>query len=435
MAGLTAAARASAAGCQVALVEKAQHTGGSAAMSGGVLWQPASRDLLRAVDPSGEAELVDVFFDRFPEALAWVRATGVEVGDRTGVLGYGVGQIIDIIGYLRACERQVRSSGGWVVTGASVDRLVLDGDAVTGAVVTDRDGTYVVEAKSVLLATGGFQGDPGRRRQYLGSAAETMLLRSNPVSAGDGLRLGLAAGAATSEHMNGFYGHLMISPLSALHEADFVRLSQWYCTHSIVVNLQGERITDESRGYALCAQAAIAQPEPRVAVLFDERVRSTLAVGSTGVQGLEVVDRLAEAQRVGGRIAQADTWEALAQMIGEWGFDGSRSMQTVETFNLALGSDEVLSPPRDRYRTALDEGPFFAVEAQPAITFSMGGLRIDKDARVLRADGQAIDGLLAAGADSGGTFAHGYGGGLALGSVFGTVAAEHAVRRAGRVSA
>jgi succinate dehydrogenase/fumarate reductase flavoprotein subunit len=61
------------------------------------------------------------------------------------------------------------------------------------------------------------------------------------------------------------------------------------------------------------------------------------------------------------------------------------------------------------------------------VTHTNGGLRIDERARVLRADGSAIDGLYAAGADAGGIFTGGYGSGLAAALVFGRRAAESAV--------
>lgn len=431
IAGMTAASRAAASGLRVAVVEMAPRIGGSAAMSGGVLWQPKSRETLLAVDPHGDSQLVDLFFERFPDALEWVRRLDVEVGQPTDVLGYGVGRIIDIIGYLKACQRQVAKAGGWVVTSASAETLVLDGDDVVGAVVSDREGTYEVRAHTTLLATGGFQGDAERRARHLGPSAARMLVRSNATSCGRGLALGLAVGAALSPHMDGFYGHLMISPLRSLSENDFVRLSQWYCQQSVVLSLTGERIADESRGYALCAQAAVRQPEPRVAVLFDEQIRANLATGPTGVQGLEAVDRLAEARSVGGRVAVAGTWAELTDAIGEWGFERARGLETIQHYNDAMATGrELVGPPRNAYRRSLDVGPFYAVEAQPAITFTMGGIRIDRDTRVLRADGTNIAGLLAAGADTGGTFAHGYGGGLALGSVHGTVAAEQACWRA-----
>jgi len=78
----------------------------------------------------------------------------------------------------------------------------------------------------------------------------------------------------------------------------------------------------------------------------------------------------------------------------------------------------------------LAEPPFLAVRVRAAVTHTIGGLRIDEDARVLGADGSAIEGLHAAGADAGGIFTGGYGSGLAAALVFGRIAAETALRPA-----
>ena len=61
-----------------------------------------------------------------------------------------------------------------------------------------------------------------------------------------------------------------------------------------------------------------------------------------------------------------------------------------------------------------------------SITHTIGGLRIDERARVLRADGAPIDGLWAAGVDAGGVATGGYASGLAQALVLGLVAAENA---------
>jgi predicted oxidoreductase len=63
----------------------------------------------------------------------------------------------------------------------------------------------------------------------------------------------------------------------------------------------------------------------------------------------------------------------------------------------------------------------------PAITFTFGGLRIDRDARVLGEDGRPIPGLLAAGADAGGVYVRAYAGGIANALVFGLAAADTAL--------
>ncbi len=72
--------------------------------------------------------------------------------------------------------------------------------------------------------------------------------------------------------------------------------------------------------------------------------------------------------------------------------------------------------------------PFTAVHVYAAVTHTIGGLRIDEQARVLDRDGTPVDGLHAAGADVGGIFTGGYGSGLAAALVFGRIAAESALR-------
>src|SRR5271155_2540441 len=60
------------------------------------------------------------------------------------------------------------------------------------------------------------------------------------------------------------------------------------------------------------------------------------------------------------------------------------------------------------------DGPFWALEVQPSITFTYGGTRIDTSAWALSDDGLAIPGLYVAGMDAGGFSNWRYCGGLAL---------------------
>jgi fumarate reductase flavoprotein subunit len=76
---------------------------------------------------------------------------------------------------------------------------------------------------------------------------------------------------------------------------------------------------------------------------------------------------------------------------------------------------------------AIDGDARLAVHVRAAITHTIGGVRIDTGARVLRDDGTPVEGLFAAGADVGGISAGGYASGLASALVFGLIAAESAV--------
>jgi fumarate reductase flavoprotein subunit len=65
-----------------------------------------------------------------------------------------------------------------------------------------------------------------------------------------------------------------------------------------------------------------------------------------------------------------------------------------------------------------------AVHVAPAVTHTVGGLRVDGRARVLGGDGEPLDGLWAAGVDAGGVATGGYASGLAQALVLGLAAAE-----------
>jgi predicted oxidoreductase len=73
-------------------------------------------------------------------------------------------------------------------------------------------------------------------------------------------------------------------------------------------------------------------------------------------------------------------------------------------------------------------GTVAAVRVIASITHTIGGLRVDERARVLREDGSALDGLWAAGVDAGGVATGGYASGLAQALVLGLAAAEDAAR-------
>jgi succinate dehydrogenase/fumarate reductase flavoprotein subunit len=68
----------------------------------------------------------------------------------------------------------------------------------------------------------------------------------------------------------------------------------------------------------------------------------------------------------------------------------------------------------------------YAVHVVAGITHTIGGVRIDQQARVLDEHGRPIEGLYAAGADAGGISTGGYASGLASALVFGRIAAETA---------
>lgn len=428
--GLTTAAVVAKSGREVMVLERAPAIGGSAALSGGYLWTAPDVETIWRENPTGDRVLGRALVETYPDALSWVEEVGAPVlRDVSGVYKFGSGKIIDIVDYLRRCAAIVRGAGGRVLCDVEPLELLRDNGRVVGVRVKDRDGITTVGASATVLATGGFQADPELRARYIHPNARSMLLRSNPFSAGSGMRLALEVGAALVDRMSGFYGHLICAPTRHFTHTDFLDLTQYYSTYGVLINRSGERFTDESRGDHLNSQAVVRQDGATAALVFDERIRRTYVVGRT-VDGNATIDRFATAKDAGALTATAASIPELAHLIAAWGVDEQRACDTLMRYNAAAGTQASLSPPRRDDHVALDQVPLHAIAVQPAITFTHGGIRINEHAQALRADGSPITGLFAVGADSGGTYDGTYAGGLALGCCFGIRAARFASSQA-----
>jgi succinate dehydrogenase/fumarate reductase flavoprotein subunit len=426
MAGLSAAGYAAAAGARVLVLEKTRSTGGSAMLSGTTLWTAPTMDAFRELCPRGDEALGHVLVREFPAAEDWVRSTGVEFSAERAVVRVGRGHRFDLVGYLNRCRALVERAGGWVLPERKVIRLMPAGGRICGAEVADHDGTARIRGHGTLLATGGFQGDPGLRRRYLTDGTD-LLLRANPASTGDGLRLALDVGAATAGDMSAFYGHLIASPAATFGPGDFHRLALQYSAEGVVLNLACERFTDESLGDHVSAQRLVREPQARGLVVVDRSVLSSPGLGASRPLGLTTAVTRSAAEvfgdiiASGARHASAGDLDTLGADVARWGFRGENLAAEVRRFNMAMADGW---PPRQWNRIPLTDPPFWAIEVRPAVTFTQGGIRVDAGARVLRPAGDPIPGLFAAGADIGGVYNGGYAGGLALGLVFGINAAR-----------
>ncbi len=192
MAGLAAAAAASEAGARVVVLEKAAQAGGSAAMSVGMFWAPPDFEAFRRRVPLGDPALGRAVVDDYPAAVERIRSFGIRVGPQVdGVMTIGIGHSIDVPALLDRELADIEHGGGRVLFGMPARRLLVGADGtVRGA---QARGGPVVRATATIIATGGFQGDPELRTRYLGVNADRLVLRANPGSVGDGLRMGRAA--------------------------------------------------------------------------------------------------------------------------------------------------------------------------------------------------------------------------------------------------
>jgi succinate dehydrogenase/fumarate reductase flavoprotein subunit len=398
-------------------------------MSAGIVWTAPDFKTLRGVVPGGDPALGEALTHGFWPAVDRIRSTGVSVSERwEGQMGFGSAVRVDIPGLLEAWQKQIVASGARILVRSAARKLLIDeAGRVCGAEIDTEGGRRELSADAVLLAAGGFQGDPELMATFIGPGADAVLVRSNPGSVGDGFRLGREAGASASRCLSGFYGHLVPSPMAVLRQDQYLKLTQYYSNHCILVNRLGQRFTDESLGDEVSNQATLRQPGSRAVLICDERIHTTFAATAPYPHG-QVIDRIAEAEAAGGRCGRARTLKELVEVAAGWGVVRHALAATLDQCAAAAAGDEsALDVPRAMPPEPFVEPPFYALEVQPTVTFTFGGLAVDPDGRVLDRDAAPVPGLFAAGGDAGGLQDYRYVGGLALGLVFGPRAAEAAI--------
>jgi succinate dehydrogenase/fumarate reductase flavoprotein subunit len=433
MAGLSAAAWSVRQGRSVTLVEKGAM--GGTAIHAGFIWTAPTYEVLREQIPDGDPALARALVDGLDPAIEWVRSLGVECLPAVTVLRFGKGHQTDMTNYLRLCEAIVRDDpSSTVLVPAVTESLLVEDGAVVGAVIRAADGeVHEVRTEATLLATGGFQADPDLRAQYIDPIARTIPLRSNHYSVGDGLRLGLGAGARFRRDDGGFYGHLFPGGVDVSENDDYLGITLYYSEHALLLNLDNERFVDESVGDHLTTLALLKQPEARALMISDARVREDWIL-QPYVEGVHPRDTFDIAFQRGARAAIAESIDELAYLPSEWGYDGEKVREALLDFNRRCVEGSFDDPPRVYDTTPIDRPPFYVIEAVPAISFTFDGLAIDAEAHVLGEDGEPIPGLFAAGADAGGVFTRAYAGGLAMALVFALRASRTAIEQSARAA-
>ena len=340
MAGLVAAAEATARGADVLVVEKLERPGGSMRLSSGVVWRHRSLEDFRRECPGGDPELQALVHGRLDDDLVWLESLGARVVARETGNPRTVGVRFDTASLTSALAEQA------------------------GELRLEAPLRELPTATPLVLATGGFQGDAELVREHITPEAEYLVLRAAPGSTGDGLRLGVEAGAATSVGLDEFYGRAMPAPPARVEPDRFVELAQLYATHAVVESTTGERY--EPRTWSEIDVVQWVARQPRARAIF----RLPTSTLETRVRERTIGELVAAAERAGAHVERVN---------------GTVSVEVVA-----------------------------------GITTTLGGLRVDASARV-------ANGVWAAGGDVGGIATGGYASGLAAALVLGRIAAASAL--------
>ncbi|TYL72344.1 FAD-binding protein [Bradyrhizobium cytisi] len=446
MAGLCAALTAIDQGADVVVLEKGSRVGGSMLLSHGLIWTFSDKRQLKQEIPDGNEALQELVVDGLTAGHTWLEELGVPLEPETSFEWYGRGRAADPRTMASTIMQRFGEKGGRLHLRTGMQRLLLSDDQVAGVVAFDDEGSLAVEAKSSVLATGGFQGNTGLITQYITPHADSLYLRSNPWSTGDGFLAATRAGAAATTHLNCFYGHALAAPPARFSHLDFSNLTQRYGQVAVALNLEGQRFVDESEGTGEEALnlALAAQPNATGIYVVDASIAS--GTGHNAYPPKVAIDR---ARNAGGPVVSADTLEELADKLANWSVPADIALGSLRSYNAAVreGRGRALFPSRQRNAVPLLTAPFSAVMVRAGITFTCGGLQADLDMNVLRrsltsstlsltkADMDEVSltpmaNLYAAGCDLGAISTRGYLGGLATALVTGRIAGASATHNA-----
>lgn len=326
---------------------------------------------------------------------------------------------------------------------SSLQSLVTGDDGEVVGAVVDRQGAAVrVRARlGVVLASGGFERDAQMRAAYQQAPTSTRWTLGSPGNAGDGIRAGLALGAAVSLMDDAWWGPGLLNPEG---RSDFL-LTERQAPGGMMVNAEGKRFTNESAPYVNVCHAIYQGQATGVShvpswFVVDRTYRKRYKLGRFLPR-----QRIAPSWFDAGVAKQASSVTELATLMG---VPPDNLVATVERFNgfartgrdldFARGDsayDRYYGDPRRRPNPCLGPiatPPFFALQVVPGDLGTKGGLLTDEHARVLRDDGTPITGLYAAGNTSAAVMGHEYAGpGATIGPAvtFAYVAGQHLAAR------
>jgi tricarballylate dehydrogenase len=312
--------------------------------------------------------------------------------------------------------------------------LITDGISVQGVRARARNEIVDIKARSVVLASGGFEANTEWRARYLGVGWDAVRVRGTRFNTGDGIRMALDIGASPAGNWTGC--HACEWDFNAPEFGD-LSVGDGFQKHSyqvgIMVNARGKRFVDEGADmrnytYAKYGRIILQQPDQYAWQVFDKNLLPHLRDEYRIKQVTKVTaDSIEEL----GRKMQIDVPAFVAEVEAY-----NKAILTDRKFDLSVKDGrgtEGLDIPKSNWSNPIAEGPFEAYQVGCGITFTFGGLRIAPEtAQVLNNDLEPISGLYAAGELVGGIFYYNYpsGTGLMSGAVFGKIAGENAASAA-----
>jgi tricarballylate dehydrogenase len=388
------------------------------------------KDLKRVTQGRTDEELARFMIAESKEMLTWIVEQGVRFQPSLGgTLSLGRTNSFFLGGgraMLNALYLTAEKLGVTVRYDAEVTELEIEDGMFLSATVKEAAGPRTIRAAALVAASGGFEANIEWLKEGWGEIAGNFLVRGTPYNRGTILRMLIdhqvkQIGDVTQCHAVAIDGRAPKFDGGIITRLDCV-------IYGIVVNKNCERFYDEGediwpKRYAIWGRLVAAQPDQIAYIIFDARSLSLFMPSLFPP-------------------IKADSIEGLATLLG---VDEAKLSETVNSFNAAVqpgtfdpnNPDDCatagIMPAKTHWARKIDVGPFYAYPVRPGITFTYLGVKVNKEARMVMADGRQAVNMFAAGEImAGNVLGQGYaaGIGMTIGSVFGRAAGRGAAKYA-----
>lgn len=386
-------------------------------------WSHATRTL--AIP---DHRVVAEFSENVAPTIAWLESVGVKFDalptafltkTQPRLLPVGGGRAI-----VEALATKAESLGVEFLYNTSAQKLLLDEDGNVAGLRALQKGKGAVKIQGkVVLASGGFEGNPEMLAKYLGPRSVFLrpICPGGYVNRGEGIQMALDIGGAPAGEFGSYHAE-PIDPRSGVPEPCI-----FIFPYGVLVNKEGVRFTDEAPGtvdayYERVTRKIYEQTDGIAYVILDQRVkdipnyRLAIRTDQPAIEG-NTLEELAGKLNIPA--------QTLARTISQYN-DGCKNTAGYNPLALDGVGTESVSPKKSNWALPLDKGPFMAYPIISANVFTFGGLKINENGQVLNTDGDPIDNLYAAG-ETVGMYYTNYTGATSVlkGLVFGRLSALH----------
>lgn len=352
-----------------------------------------------------DARLWRDLYDKSGDNIQWLIDNGVEFSGEVNDYGTGTG-IVSMhwykdgkagVGYVSPMVAKAEELGAEFKYSTKAEHPVIKGGKVVGMLATDEDGKWIqVNAKSVILATGGFGADTEMLRR-IGYNPDNIWHYGSEQNDGGGLRIGLEAGAKDFSYNAADNAHAYIRALPHEGPVNMPNCGMAMFGSIIWVNQDGERFVREDCGMTnFCQANAPRWNQKEWYFVFD----TSIYEGACAVFGVtDGAEQLASAVKTneGDCLYMSDTIEGLAEPFG---LDADALAATIAQYNeyCKSGVDEQWCKDA-AWLQPCEIGPFYIAKPDTLFLMTIGAIATDRNGQAVNDDLEPIEGLYAVGVD------------------------------------